>query len=104
MLQELFDECDDASNQTIWYGGYLCGVACLAHPITCSVASRGNIIGTLFGTLIFKIVTIIITIGVKVPAGLLIPSLVIGALAGRIVGEIMLLIVKFEALLFYGHN
>ena len=40
----------------------------------------------LFLALIFKIVMTIFTIGVKLPAGLYIPSLCMGAIVGRIVG------------------
>ena len=36
--------------------------------------------------LIFKIVITVFTIGIKVPAGLYIPSLCMGAIMGRIVG------------------
>jgi chloride channel 3/4/5 len=40
----------------------------------------------LFLALVFKIVMTIFTIGIKVPAGLYIPSLCMGAIVGRIVG------------------
>lgn len=40
----------------------------------------------LFMALVFQIVLMIFTIGIKVPSGLLIPSMSIGAIAGRLVG------------------
>jgi chloride channel 3/4/5 len=43
----------------------------------------------LFLALVFKIVLTIFTIGIKVPAGLYIPSLCMGAIVGRIVGIAM---------------
>lgn len=43
----------------------------------------------LFLALAFKIVMTIFTIGIKVPAGLYIPSLCMGAIVGRIVGIAM---------------
>jgi len=43
----------------------------------------------LFLALVFKIVMTIFTIGIKVPAGLYIPSLCMGAIVGRIVGIAM---------------
>jgi chloride channel 3/4/5 len=39
--------------------------------------------------LVFKVIMTIFTIGIKVPAGLYIPSLCMGAIVGRIVGIAM---------------
>lgn len=45
-----------------------------------------NAIGLLFLALILKLVMTVFTFGIKVPCGLFIPSLALGAIAGRIVG------------------
>ncbi|KAI7694908.1 H(+)/Cl(-) exchange transporter 3 [Sarcoptes scabiei] len=46
-------------------------------------------IAQLFAALIFKLIITIFTFGIKVPAGLFIPSLAMGAIIGRIVGIAM---------------
>jgi len=71
LLDELFKDCEPQQNSLLCTG------------------SAGGVAGILIGTLIFKMVTIVVTIGLKVPAGLLIPSLAIGAIAGRVVGIFM---------------
>ncbi|KAG7280388.1 hypothetical protein CRUP_035830 [Coryphaenoides rupestris] len=48
--------------------------------------------------LIFKIIITIFTFGLKVPSGLFIPSMAIGAIAGRIVG------IAMEQLAYYHHD
>ncbi|XP_027143621.1 H(+)/Cl(-) exchange transporter 3 isoform X1 [Larimichthys crocea] len=48
--------------------------------------------------LIFKIIMTIFTFGLKVPSGLFIPSMAIGAIAGRIVG------IAMEQLAYYHHD
>ncbi|KAG2466014.1 CLCN3 protein, partial [Polypterus senegalus] len=48
--------------------------------------------------LIFKIIMTIFTFGIKVPSGLFIPSMAIGAIAGRIVG------IAVEQLAYYHHD
>uniref|UniRef100_A0A8C7XPS4 Chloride channel protein n=1 Tax=Oryzias sinensis TaxID=183150 RepID=A0A8C7XPS4_9TELE len=48
--------------------------------------------------LIFKIIMTIFTFGLKVPSGLFIPSMAIGAIAGRIVG------IAVEQLAYYHHD
>ncbi|RVE51055.1 hypothetical protein evm_004346 [Chilo suppressalis] len=45
-----------------------------------------NAIGLLFLALLLKLVMTVFTFGIKVPCGLFIPSLALGAIAGRIVG------------------
>ena len=46
-------------------------------------------LGLLFIALLFKVAMTIFTIGIKVPAGLYIPSLCMGAIVGRMVGIAM---------------
>ncbi|XP_032659570.1 H(+)/Cl(-) exchange transporter 3 isoform X7 [Chelonoidis abingdonii] len=48
--------------------------------------------------LIFKIIMTVFTFGIKVPSGLFIPSMAIGAIAGRIVG------IAVEQLAYYHHD
>ncbi|XP_078533179.1 H(+)/Cl(-) exchange transporter 3 isoform X1 [Lissotriton helveticus] len=48
--------------------------------------------------LVFKIIMTVFTFGIKVPSGLFIPSMAIGAIAGRIVG------IAVEQLAYYHHD
>ena len=48
-----------------------------------------TIIGSLFFTTLLKIILTIVTFGIKVPAGVFIPSMAVGACVGRILGMMM---------------
>ena len=55
-----------------------------------------NVIGTLSIAFVIKAFLTIITFGIKVPAGIYVPSMVVGGLMGRIVGHlIQYIVVKF---------
>lgn len=53
--------------------------------------------------LIFKMVVTIFTFGIKVPAGLFIPSLCMGAIIGRMMGNILfkILLIKRPLISFF---
>lgn len=54
------------------------------------------VIRTLFGAFVIKAGLTIVTFGIKVPAGIYVPSMVVGGLAGRIVGHsVQLFALKF---------
>ncbi|KAK3567766.1 hypothetical protein QTP86_025963 [Hemibagrus guttatus] len=48
--------------------------------------------------LVFKTLITVVTFGMKVPSGLFIPSMAVGAIAGRLLG------IGMEQLVFYNHN
>ncbi|WVF72754.1 hypothetical protein IAT40_007572 [Kwoniella sp. CBS 6097] len=74
LVASLFEECSPSSSSPL----------CVNHPH--EIASVVWSIGT---ALLIKGCLTIITFGIKVPAGIFIPSLVVGACFGRIVGLIM---------------
>ena len=61
-----------------------------AEGLLCNPENYIQIIQSLGITLVIKIVLIITTIGLFVPGGIFVPSMVVGALAGRIVGTLAL--------------
>nr|XP_019044593.1 voltage-gated chloride channel [Kwoniella bestiolae CBS 10118]OCF23523.1 voltage-gated chloride channel [Kwoniella bestiolae CBS 10118] len=74
LVASLFEECKPSSSNSL----------CVNHPH--EIASVILSIGT---ALLIKGCLTIITFGIKVPAGIFIPSLVVGACFGRIIGLIM---------------
>nr|XP_018261404.1 voltage-gated chloride channel [Kwoniella dejecticola CBS 10117]OBR83562.1 voltage-gated chloride channel [Kwoniella dejecticola CBS 10117] len=71
LVASLFEECQPSSSSSL----------CVNHPH--EIASVIRTIGT---ALLIKGALTIITFGIKLPAGIFIPSLVVGACFGRIVG------------------
>ncbi|KAI9005874.1 chloride channel [Gaertneriomyces semiglobifer] len=69
LLEALFRECEEAD----------------FHGL-CSTSQRGRVVASLFIALIMRLVLTIVTFGIKVPAGIFIPSMVWGALFGRLLG------------------
>ncbi|KAJ3136196.1 glycerol ethanol, ferric requiring protein [Geranomyces variabilis] len=69
LLEGLFRECEEAD----------------FHGL-CSRDRRGRIIALLVVALIMRIMLTTITFGIKIPAGIFIPSMVWGALFGRVLG------------------
>lgn len=58
----------------------------------------------LFAAFIIKAILTIVTFGIKVPAGIYVPSMVVGGLLGRIVGHVVqLLILKYPDLAFFAN-
>lgn len=89
LIYLLFSQCGVANT------GYLCdynrNYTNVNGAIESAAAGTGvyTALALLFLALAFKIVMTIFTIGIKVPAGLYIPSLCMGAIVGRIVGIAM---------------
>ncbi|TPX62521.1 hypothetical protein PhCBS80983_g00259 [Powellomyces hirtus] len=69
LLEGLFRECEEAD----------------FHGI-CNRDGRGRVIASLVVALLMRIVLTMITFGIKIPAGIFIPSMVWGALFGRVLG------------------
>ncbi|TBU33934.1 chloride channel [Dichomitus squalens] len=75
LVYNLFAECRDGSANT--HSGL-----CVLNPPTQAV----SVIYAIFVALVVKGVLTIVTFGIKVPAGIFIPTLGVGACAGRILG------------------
>lgn len=71
-MQILFHECEHG-----W-----------SHP-SCDVNHQGRIAFSLILALIIRTALVLVSYGAKVPAGIFVPSLAIGALFGRLVGVVM---------------
>ncbi|XP_008318703.1 H(+)/Cl(-) exchange transporter 5 isoform X1 [Cynoglossus semilaevis] len=102
LISELFNDC------TLLDSSQLCGYKQLPNISDTGV---GNTLGDrpagealytalwqLALALLFKMMITVITFGMKVPSGLFIPSMAIGAIAGRLLG------VAMEQLAYYNHD
>ncbi|KIR73629.1 voltage-gated chloride channel [Cryptococcus deuterogattii CA1014] len=74
LVANLFEECNSSSSSRL----------CVSQP-----HELATVIWEVFMALVIKGCLTIITFGIKVPAGIFIPSLAVGACFGRIVGHIM---------------
>ncbi|WVN85875.1 uncharacterized protein L203_101027 [Cryptococcus depauperatus CBS 7841] len=74
LIASLFEECNPSSSSRL----------CVSHP-----EEVATVIWEIFMTLVIKGCLTIVTFGIKLPAGIFIPSLAVGACFGRIVGHIM---------------
>ncbi|XP_033962437.1 H(+)/Cl(-) exchange transporter 5 [Pseudochaenichthys georgianus] len=101
LIAELFNDC------SLLDSSQLCGYKQLNNTQTAvgnCLADRPAGVGLytalwqLALALIFKIVITVITFGMKVPSGLFIPSMAVGAIAGRLLG------VGMEQLAYYNHD
>ncbi|XP_061816891.1 H(+)/Cl(-) exchange transporter 5 isoform X3 [Nerophis lumbriciformis] len=106
LISELFNDC------SLLDSSQLCGYKQVhACPSNTSETSAGNSLADraageglqtalwqLALALIFKMLITIITFGIKVPSGLFIPSMAVGAIAGRLLG------VGMEQLAYYNHD
>ncbi|KAL1993199.1 hypothetical protein VTN49DRAFT_3148 [Thermomyces lanuginosus] len=72
MMEVLFQECGDDERTN--YGGI------------CEAKNRWSMVFSLFIATLLRIVLVIISYGCKVPAGIFVPSMAIGATFGRFVG------------------
>ncbi|KAI9004614.1 chloride channel [Gaertneriomyces semiglobifer] len=72
LVAELFAQCSPNSTSPL-----------------CVHASVGSALKLLLTTLLVKLVLTVVTFGIKVPAGIFIPSMVVGALIGRSVGVVV---------------
>ncbi|KAA8582691.1 hypothetical protein FQN60_006362 [Etheostoma spectabile] len=102
LISELFNDC------SLLDSSQLCGYK---QPTNTSETGAGNSLADrpageglytalwqLALALIFKIMVTVITFGMKVPSGLFIPSMAVGAIAGRLLG------VGMEQLAYYHHD
>uniref|UniRef100_A0A8C7Z7J4 Chloride channel protein n=1 Tax=Oryzias sinensis TaxID=183150 RepID=A0A8C7Z7J4_9TELE len=100
LISELFNDC------SLLDSSQLCG-----YPANMSETGAGNSLADrpagpelytalwqLALALIFKMTITVITFGMKVPSGLFIPSMAVGAIAGRLLG------VGMEQLAYYNHD
>ncbi|WWC90776.1 uncharacterized protein L201_005713 [Kwoniella dendrophila CBS 6074] len=74
LVASLFEECQPSSSNSL----------CVDHP-----HETASVIWTVGSALLIKGCLTIITFGIKLPAGIFIPSLVVGACFGRIIGLAM---------------
>uniref|UniRef100_A0A8C1NGF2 Chloride channel protein n=1 Tax=Cyprinus carpio TaxID=7962 RepID=A0A8C1NGF2_CYPCA len=100
LIKELFTDCGPLeSSQLCQYRSQMNGSQ--AYPAGSDAAATPGVYSAMWQlslALIFKIIMTIFTFGLKVPSGLFIPSMAIGAIAGRIVG------IAVEQLAYYHHD
>ncbi|XP_048041487.1 H(+)/Cl(-) exchange transporter 3 isoform X2 [Megalobrama amblycephala] len=100
LIKELFTDCGPLeSSQLCQYRSQMNGSQ--AYPQGSDAAATPGVYSAMWQlslALIFKIIMTIFTFGLKVPSGLFIPSMAIGAIAGRIVG------IAVEQLAYYHHD
>ncbi|XP_048826153.1 H(+)/Cl(-) exchange transporter 3 isoform X6 [Brienomyrus brachyistius] len=90
LVKELFTDCGPLeSSQLCQYRSQANGSRLLLEDSAPTMPGVYSAMWQLCLALIFKIIMTIFTFGVKVPSGLFIPSMAIGAIAGRIVGITM---------------
>ncbi|XP_043100213.1 H(+)/Cl(-) exchange transporter 3 isoform X3 [Puntigrus tetrazona] len=100
LIKELFTDCGPLeSSQLCQYRSQMNGSQ--AYPEGSDAAATPGVYSAMWQlslALVFKIIMTIFTFGLKVPSGLFIPSMAIGAIAGRIVG------IAVEQLAYYHHD
>uniref|UniRef100_A0A9J8DH51 Chloride channel protein n=1 Tax=Cyprinus carpio carpio TaxID=630221 RepID=A0A9J8DH51_CYPCA len=100
LIKELFTDCGPLeSSQLCQYRSQM--NSSQAYPAGSDAAATPGVYSAMWQlslALIFKIIMTIFTFGLKVPSGLFIPSMAIGAIAGRIVG------IAVEQLAYYHHD
>ncbi|CAI5442013.1 unnamed protein product [Caenorhabditis angaria] len=70
MIQQLFDKCEGQVDD----------------DVLCDSNRLFTLYGQLFWALLFKFIITIFTFGIKVPCGLFVPSIAMGAISGRLMG------------------
>ncbi|XP_062373104.1 H(+)/Cl(-) exchange transporter 3 isoform X5 [Sardina pilchardus] len=101
LIKELFTDCGPLeSSQLCQYRSRMNGTSAYTDAAGNTASTPGvySAMWQLGLALVFKVVMTIFTFGLKVPSGLFIPSMAIGAIAGRIVGIVM------EQLAYYHHD
>uniref|UniRef100_A0A673LVJ2 Chloride channel protein n=1 Tax=Sinocyclocheilus rhinocerous TaxID=307959 RepID=A0A673LVJ2_9TELE len=100
LIKELFTDCGPLeSSQLCQYRSQMNGSQ--AYSEGSDAAATPGVYSAMWQlslALVFKIIMTIFTFGLKVPSGLFIPSMAIGAIAGRIVG------IAVEQLAYYHHD
>uniref|UniRef100_A0AAX7VVJ3 Chloride channel protein n=1 Tax=Astatotilapia calliptera TaxID=8154 RepID=A0AAX7VVJ3_ASTCA len=98
LISELFNDC------SLLDSSQLCGYKQVNTGVDNSLADRPagpglyTALWQLALALVFKMMITVITFGMKVPSGLFIPSMAVGAIAGRLLG------VGMEQLAYYNHD
>ncbi|KAJ8266029.1 hypothetical protein GJAV_G00125110 [Gymnothorax javanicus] len=92
LISELFNDCSRLDSSR------LCSIANVTGQPAHSGPNLTIALVELSLALVFKMLVTIVTFGMKVPAGLFIPSMAVGAIAGRLLG------VAMEQLAFYHHD
>ncbi|VDO93659.1 unnamed protein product [Soboliphyme baturini] len=88
LLRQLFDRCGPEDISELCDYNFNFETTTAGGSATAGAMGPGvhNAVWKLILALIFKLVITIFTFGIKVPAGLFIPSLAIGAIGGRLIG------------------
>lgn len=68
-MQTLFNECSDKFDHVV-----------------CDSSRRGYVLFSLFTAIIIRFCLVVVSYGCKVPAGIFVPSMAVGAIFGRIIG------------------
>ncbi|XP_040822174.1 H(+)/Cl(-) exchange transporter 3 isoform X5 [Ochotona curzoniae] len=100
LIKELFTDCGPLESSSLCDYRNDMNASKIVDDIPDRPAGVGvySAIWQLCLALIFKIIMTVFTFGIKVPSGLFIPSMAIGAIAGRIVG------IAVEQLAYYHHD
>ncbi|KAL2079038.1 hypothetical protein ACEWY4_024782 [Coilia grayii] len=103
LISELFNDCGLLDSSKLCDYAPLDGVSNItksSNELPDRAAGEGlyNALWQLSLALVFKIVLTVFTFGMKVPSGLFIPSMAVGAIAGRLLG------VAMEQLAYYHHD
>uniref|UniRef100_A0AAY4D5T7 Chloride channel protein n=1 Tax=Denticeps clupeoides TaxID=299321 RepID=A0AAY4D5T7_9TELE len=100
LISELFNDCGllDASQLCTYANGSEPKSGGNALPDRPAGAEVYSAMWQLALALLFKVLVTVVTFGMKVPSGLFIPSMAVGAIAGRLLG------VAVEQLAYYHHD
>uniref|UniRef100_A0A674PAS2 Chloride channel protein n=1 Tax=Takifugu rubripes TaxID=31033 RepID=A0A674PAS2_TAKRU len=92
LISELFNDC------SLLDSSQLCGYLQVGRPDRPAGPGLFTALWQLALALLFKMLITVVTFGMKVPSGLFIPSMAVGAIAGRLLG------VGMEQLAYYNHD
>ncbi|KAG8453838.1 hypothetical protein GDO86_000460 [Hymenochirus boettgeri] len=100
LIKELFTDCGPLESSSLCDYKNDMNASKIVDDIPDRPAGNGvySAMWQLCLALVFKIIMTVFTFGIKVPSGLFIPSMAIGAIAGRIVG------IAVEQLAYYHHD
>ncbi|EPY83607.1 chloride channel 3 isoform 1 [Camelus ferus] len=100
LIKELFTDCGPLESSSLCDYRNDMNASKIVDDIPDRPAGLGvySAIWQLGLALVFKIIMTVFTFGIKVPSGLFIPSMAVGAIAGRIVG------IAVEQLAYYHHD
>ncbi|XP_030635608.1 H(+)/Cl(-) exchange transporter 5 isoform X3 [Chanos chanos] len=101
LISELFNDCSLLDSSKLCdYANANVTISKVGNGLSNRAAGRGlfTAIWELCLALLFKMVITVFTFGMKVPSGLFIPSMAVGAIAGRLLG------IGMEQLAYYNHE